>query len=119
MGYVVFTYDFCGGGLMSKSDGKFRDMSLETEKRDLLCVMDYVARLKYVNSSKLILVGESQGGVVSCMVAAERSVDKLILLYPALCIPDDARKGKMLFMQFNPENIEDTLKCKLFRFSPD
>lgn len=104
---------------MSKSDGKFRDMSLETEKRDLLCVMDYVARLKYVNSSKLILVGESQGGVVSCMVAAERSVDKLILLYPALCIPDDARKGKMLFMQFNPENIEDTLKCKLFRFSPD
>ena len=39
--------------------------------------------------------------------------------YPALCIPDDARKGKMLFMQFNPENIEDTLKCKLFRFSPD
>ncbi len=119
MGYVVFTYDFCGGGLMSKSDGKFRDMSLETEKRDLLYVIDYVARLKYVNSSKLILVGESQGGVVSCMVAAERSVDKLILLYPALCIPDDARKGKMLFMQFSPENIEDTLKCKLFRFSPD
>ncbi len=30
---------------MSKSDGKFRDMSLDTEKRDLLCVMDYVARL--------------------------------------------------------------------------
>lgn len=78
-----------------------------------------MARLKYVNSSKLILVGESKGEVVSCMVAAERSVDKLILLYPALCIPDDARKGKMLFMQFNPENIEDTLKCKLFRFSPD
>ena len=52
---------------MSKSDGKFRDMSLETEKRDLLCVIDYVARLNYVNSSKLILVGESQGGVVSCI----------------------------------------------------
>ncbi|MCX4286458.1 MAG: alpha/beta hydrolase, partial [Clostridia bacterium] len=47
----------------------------------------------------------------SCMVASE--------LYPALCIPDDARKGKMLFMQFDPENIEDTLKCKLFRFSPE
>ena len=45
LGYAVFTYDFCGGGLMSKSDGKFRDMSLDTEKRDLLCVMDYVARL--------------------------------------------------------------------------
>lgn len=119
MGYVVFTYDFCGGGLMSKSDGKFKDMSIDTEKRDLLCVIDYVARLDYVDSSKLILAGESQGGFVSCMVASERNVDKLILLYPALCIPDDARKGKMLFMQFDPENIEDTLKCKLFRFSPE
>ncbi len=96
---------------MSKSDGKFKDMSIDTEKRDLLCVIDYVARLDYVDSSKLILAGESQGGFVSCMVASE--------LYPALCIPDDARKGKMLFMQFDPENIEDTLKCKLFRFSPE
>ncbi|MCX4286457.1 MAG: prolyl oligopeptidase family serine peptidase, partial [Clostridia bacterium] len=60
MGYVVFTYDFCGGGLMNKSDGKFKDMSIDTEKRDLLCVIDYVARLDYVDSSKLILAGESQ-----------------------------------------------------------
>lgn len=78
---------------MSKSDGKFKDMSLDTEKQDLLCVIDYVARLVYVDSSTLILAVESQGGFVSCMVAAERSIDKLILLYPALCIPDDARKG--------------------------
>lgn len=119
MGYVVFTYDFCGGGLMSKSDGKFSDMSLDTEKHDLLCVMDYVSQLDYVDNSKLILIGESQGGFVSCMVASEQSINKLILLYPALCIPDDARKGKMLFMQFDPENIECTLKCKLFRFSPE
>ncbi len=118
-GYVVFTYDFCGGGLMSKSDGKFCDMSLNTEKQDLLCVMDYVKGLNYVDSDKLILFGESQGGVVSCMVAAEHKIDRLILLYPALCIPDDARKGKMLFMHFDPDNIDGTLKCKPFLFSPE
>lgn len=118
-GYIVFTFDFCGGGLMSKSDGKFTDMSLDTEKQDLLCVIDYVSKLDYVDISKLILVGESQGGLVSCLVAAERQIDKLILLYPALCIPDDAKLGKILFIRFNPEDIDSTLKSKLFRFSPE
>lgn len=118
-GFAVFAYDFCGGGLMSKSDGKFKDMSLDTEKQDLSCVIDYVSALDYVDISKLILMGQSQGGLVSCLIAAERQVDKLILLYPALCIPDDARRGKMLFIRFDPENIEDTLKCKLFGFSPE
>ncbi len=85
-------------------------MSLETEKRDLQCVIDYVSSLGYADMTKLILTGESQGGLVSCLVAAERQTDKLILLYPALCIPDDARRGKMLFIRFDPENIDSTLK---------
>lgn len=118
LGYVVFTYDFCGGGLMSKSEGKFCDMSLDTEKADLMSVMDYVSGLPYVDGSKLVLLGESQGGLVSCMVAAERQIDRLILLYPALSIPDDARRGRMLFLRFDPQKIDDTLKCKLFAFSP-
>jgi hypothetical protein len=25
MGYAAFTFDFCGGGLMSRNDGKSRD----------------------------------------------------------------------------------------------
>lgn len=92
-------------------------MSLETEKRDLQCVIDYVSSLGYADMTKLILTGESQGGLVSCLVAAERQTDKLILLYPALCIPDDARRGKMLFMRFDPENIDSTLKSGFFGFS--
>ncbi|MDE6373606.1 MAG: lysophospholipase [Clostridia bacterium] len=120
-GYVVFTFDFCGGGLMSKSDGKFSETSIATEKEDLKAVTEYVENLNYINSEKLILIGESQGGLVSCLVAAEygERVEKLILLYPALCIPDDAKKGKMLFMRFEPSDVDGTLKCKLFRFSPD
>ncbi|MDE7330007.1 MAG: alpha/beta hydrolase [Clostridia bacterium] len=53
------------------------------------------------------------------MAVAERRADKLILLYPALCIPDDAKLGKMLFIRFNPKDIDNTLKCKIFRFSPE
>lgn len=118
-GFVVFTFDFCGGAHLGKSDGKFKDMSLDTEKSDLLCVVEYVAGLSYVDSSKLILVGESQGGLVSCLVATEHNIDKLILIYPALCIPDDARRGKMLFMNFDPENIDSTFNSGVFRFSPE
>lgn len=119
VGYVVFTYDFCGGGLRSKSDGRFRDMSIDTEKADLKAVIDHVAGLDWVDANRLILVGASQGGFVSCLVAAEYQarVNKLILLYPALCIPDDARKGKMLMITFDPQRIEETIKSGPFRFS--
>lgn len=120
-GYVVFTFDFCGGGLLSKSSGKFADMSIYTEISDLKAVIEYVVKLNYVMKEKLVLIGESQGGLVSCLVASEykEAVDKLIMLYPALCIPDDAKKGKMLFIRFDPTDIDGTFKSKLFRFSSD
>ena len=33
------------------------------------------------------------------------------MFYPALCIPDDARSGKMMFAKFDPQNIPDIIKC--------
>lgn len=118
-GYVVFTYDFCGGAIFSKSDGEFCDMSIDTEKEDLKAVIEYVENISYVDKNKLILFGASQGGFVSCLIAAQykEKVDKLILLYPALCIPDDARKGKMQMIAFDPNDIKATLTSKPFKFS--
>lgn len=118
--YVVFTYDFCGGAIFGKSDGKFSDMSIDTEKEDLNTIINYVKNRRYVDITKLILFGASQGGFVSCLVAAEcqEAVDKLILIYPALCIPDDARKGKMQTIEFDPKDIRNTFKSKPFHFSP-
>lgn len=118
-GYVVFTYDFCGGALLGKSGGKFSDMSIDTEKGDLKAVIAYVETLSYVDGEKLILVGASQGGFVSCLVSSEYQdrISKLILLYPALCIPDNAREGKMLMVRFDPQRIEETLKSRPFHFS--
>lgn len=118
-GYVVFTYDFCGGALFGKSDGEFSDMSIDTEKDDLKAVIAYIENLNYVDISSLILVGASQGGFVSCLVSAEyqERISKLILLYPALCIPDNAREGKMLMIKFDPEHIKETMTSRPFKFS--
>lgn len=120
-GYVVFTYDFCGGALFGKSDGKFSDMSIYTEKDDLKAVIAYVETLSYVEVKRLVLVGASQGGFVSCLVSSEYQdrISKLILLYPALCIPDNAREGKMLMVKFDPEHIEETLTSRPFKFSAE
>lgn len=119
-GYVVFTYDFCGGAIFGKSDGKFSDMSIDTEKADLKAVIAYIESLNYVDAENLILMGASQGGFVSCLVSAEYQdrINKLILLYPALCIPDDARRGKMLMIRFDPEHIAETMKCRHIKFAP-
>ena len=111
MGYVSVIFDFCGGGLMSSSDGRSEDMTLFTEVEDLKAVISYMKTQPYVIPERISLLGCSQGGVVSAFVAKEDGFtpEKLILLYPALCIPDDARKGKMMFYSFDPANIPDIL----------
>jgi hypothetical protein len=67
--------------------------------------------LSFVNADDVTLLGCSQGGVVSAMAAKKlgSKINGLILLYPALCIPDDARCGKMMFYKFDPQNIPDIL----------
>lgn len=110
-GYAAYCFDFIGGGVGCHSDGKLRDMTVLTEKADLHAVIRHVSALPYTNDDSLTLMGCSQGGFVSAMVAAElqEKVSRLILLYPALCIPDDARAGKMMVFKFDPKNIPDRL----------
>lgn len=112
-GYAVFCYDFCGGGIISASDGSTAEMSVLTEVEDLKTVIAYAESLPYINKDELILMGCSQGSFVSAMVASQlgAKIKKLILFYPALSIPDDARKGKMLMAEFDPNQIPQTLHC--------
>ena len=93
-GYVVYSYDFCGGSLNGFSDGDFMDMTVMTEKEDLSSVIDFVKTKDYVDLDHLFLLGQSQGGLVSALTAADRKEDvaAMILVYPALCITDDAQE---------------------------
>ena len=109
LGFLAVTFDFCGGGIFSRSDGDSHDMTIFTEEDDLLHVIRGVkARFAPRGVS---LLGCSQGGLVSAMVAKgiPEQIESLILMYPALCIPDDARRGRMLFYRFDPQSIPDTL----------
>jgi len=113
-GYCTYCFDFCGGSVMKKgkSDGKTTEMSVLTEVQDLEAVIRYVQSLPYT-SNDLLLMGCSQGGFVSALTAAKHPdlVSKLVLFYPALCIPDDARAGKMMLARFDPANIPQIIRC--------
>lgn len=113
LGYAAYCFDFCGGSVVKgKSDGKTTEMSVLSEMKDLEAVIAYVKSLSYTGD-ELLLMGCSQGGFVSALTAAKHPglVNKLVLFYPALCIPDDARSGKMMFAKFDPQNIPELLNC--------
>ena len=92
-------------------------MSVLTEVLDLEAVIDHVLQLPYIDAGKgVLLIGCSQGGFVSALTAARRKeqVSRLALFYPALCIPDDARAGKMIFARFDPRNVPERINCSDF-----
>lgn len=114
LGFASYCFDFCGGSVVKgKSDGKTTEMSVLTEVKDLEAVIEYAKSLTYTNASDVTLMGCSQGGFVSALVAAKQKeqIARLVLFYPALCIPDDARAGKMMFAKFDPNNIPEQVNC--------
>jgi len=108
-GFAAVCFDFCGSG-RGKSDGASTDMSILTQQEDLQAVLSHVRALDFVDTGRISLAGCSQGGLVSALLAAQHPEDvyRLILYYPALSIPDDARRGRMLGRRFDPTVIPDT-----------
>ena len=92
-GYVVYCFDFCGGGPGSKSDGSMTEMSLFTEQSDLEAVLTMIQEQPYVDRERIVLFGASQGGAVSAVTSAahKEEIAGLILLYPAFVMADDTR----------------------------
>ena len=66
-------------------------MSVKGEVSDVQAIIDYFKSQPDVDATRIVLVGESQGGLVSALTAASRpkDVSQLVLIYPALCIPDN------------------------------
>lgn len=94
-GFACLRFDFCGGRLNTRSSGSMdSNMSIMTEVEDLRLITEYAKTLAFVDTSKIVLVGESQGGIVTALRAAASPDDYLahIDLYPAYSIPDNVRK---------------------------
>lgn len=118
-GFAAFTFDFIGGGYRTVSDGKMTDMTVLTEVEDLKCVIEYLKDRPAIDMDRLVLMGCSQGGFVSALTAAQLKdkIGKLVLMYPALCIPDDARRGSMQILRFDPQNVPEFLEAGPLKLS--
>lgn len=93
-GVACCLLDFCGGGRHSRSDGSLCEQSVLTEVADLEAVLTAVRARPEFTGAEVFCVGASQGGYVSGIVAARHPswVRALVMLYPALVIPDDAHE---------------------------
>lgn len=91
LGYDCYTFDFPCGSVRSRSDNNTLNMSILDEVSDLKAI---VAHFRKQGHRRIVLIGESQGGLVSALTAAELKdkVSQLVLIYPALCIPDNWRE---------------------------
>ena len=93
-GYMVYCFDFCGGGNRSKSDGKTNEMSIVTEREELKAILAQLKQRSDVDKSNITLMGESQGGIVTALAAVdvEKDIRNIVLFYPAFSIPVDTHK---------------------------
>lgn len=94
LGYMCYAFDFPCGSVNSRSDNNTMQMSILDQQRDLQAIVAYFNARADVDATRTVVVGESQGGLVSALTAAAIPADisRLILVFPALCIPDDWNK---------------------------
>ncbi len=90
-GYQCYTFDFPGGSVHSRSDNNTMNMRITGEVSDLKAIVQYFKSRPDVDSKRIVLIGESQGGLVSALTASAlaKDISQLVLIYPALCIPDN------------------------------
>lgn len=90
-GIATYTFDFRGGSSSSRSDGRTTQMSLMTEVSDLESVLETAKTWNFVDTSKITLLGASQGGAVTALVSANHQdeIAGSIIMYPALVICDE------------------------------
>lgn len=106
-GYVAYAFDYPGGAKNGCSTGVGQlNMSIFTEEQNLKTVLNAVRNRSDVDRYQVSLLGESQGGTVSAMLASKypKEVKSLILLYPAFSITDYAQ---VAFKSIN--RVPDTL----------
>lgn len=89
-GYAFFEFDFRNGSRNSKSGNDTTQMSIMTEENDLEQIVNEIKKWDFINKDEIILMGGSQGAIVSALVSGKLKdeIKGLILLYPAFIISD-------------------------------
>ena len=104
IGLATLRVDMYGHG---KSDGQFRDHTLFKWMNNALAVIDYALKLDFVTD--LYLCGHSQGGLTAILAAGlmHDRIKALIPMSPATLIPDGARRGNILGIEFDLDRMPD------------
>jgi dipeptidyl aminopeptidase/acylaminoacyl peptidase len=90
-GYAVYCFDFYAGSVHSRSGGDTREMNVFDEREQLNNVIAFIRRQDFCDTGALFIWGESQGGFVTAITAAQHTEDvrAVVLFYPAFCLGDD------------------------------
>ena len=107
-GIASIRFDFNGHG---DSEGAFEQMTVPNEITDARKVYEYVSGLDYVKG--IAIVGHSQGGVVSSMLAGELGTDAfrtVVLMAPAAVLREDAIRGNTFGKMYNPLDPPETIE---------
>ena len=89
LGYQAYTFDFPYGSPFSTLEKNTMNMSVLDQQADLEAVVEHFRKQEQVDPKKIVVLGESQGGLVAALTAASigKKISKLVLVYPAFCIP--------------------------------
>lgn len=105
-GFISVRFDFNGHG---KSGGEFAKSDMYNEVEDAIAVLEYTQKYPHVQS--ISLMGHSQGGAIAGMVAGMYAdvVRALVMLSCAASLKDDALRGRLLGVPFDPEHVPDVI----------
>lgn len=108
-GIASVRFDYAGNG---ESDGAQTDMSVSSELRDTLAILDYVKGLELTDPDNIFAVGKSMGAVEAVLAAKSRQgeIRALCLWYPGFGVADAARHGVLLGQTFFPFDPPETLE---------
>ena len=107
IGCATLRVDMYGHG---GSGGEFKDHTLFKWISNAMRVVDYARTLDF--ATDIYLCGHSQGGLTVMLTAAlERErIKGIIPMSPAVQIPEQARQGRLLGVEFDPERIPDEIR---------
>jgi len=91
-GIAAYIFDFCGGAVKSRSEGKTIEMSVFTEADDVAAIVETVKTWGFIDANRIALLGCSQGGLVAAIASSQipEAFKAVVLVYPALMIAEHA-----------------------------
>ena len=107
IGYATLRIDMYGHG---NSGGEFRNHTLFKWMTNALTVIDYACTLDF--ATDIYLCGHSQGGLTVMLAAALKNdvIKGIIPMSPGIVIPECARKGNVLGVEFDPDHVPEEIR---------